>query len=448
MSETRKLDSLRIYVGDKLVGTLTKKGEGVSFAYSPDWIKANGKALSASLPTDGNFTDNAANNYFRNLLPEGNRPEIIASMTRVRFSELVEWLSTYGEDLPGNISVKAANKEKDSPEDITERIERLVAGNMPLDSMRMHLSLSGIESKTAVIAKDFGTKWHFYTPTTDNPSTHILKQASQICILEAISMELAKRCQINVSWTKLIPISGKPILIVKRFDRFSMGEGAIGKIAQEDFCQILGRKKDDKYWISETEGIGNKEFISLLNKLSQKDRMMFMRSACFSIIIGNNDDHAKNYSILHTPNGDRLAPAYDLISASAAKKYVESCREISDRLSRPFGGVLYPKDITPQAILAYADEFSISREDYVTLWQEVCALAKQEYQNASKKIVYDCENQKFSQDSMQEIKNYAMLMDRHLKQRIERFERLGNSTAKLIEAEPIVEEDEGISPEH
>lgn len=47
---------------------------------------------------------------------------------------------------------------------------------------------------------------------------------------------------------------------------------------------------------------------------------------------------------------------------------------------------------------------------------------------------------------MQEIKNFAMLTERHRKQRIERFERLGKTAAKLTESE-FVEEEEGISPE-
>lgn len=38
----------------------------------------------------------------------------------------------------------------------------------------------------------------------------------------------------------------------------------------------------------------------------------------FNFIIGNSDMHLKNYSLIETPQGMRLSPAYDLLSTILA----------------------------------------------------------------------------------------------------------------------------------
>jgi serine/threonine-protein kinase HipA len=44
------------------------------------------------------------------------------------------------------------------------------------------------------------------------------------------------------------------------------------------------------------------------------DQRNLLRWLFFNLYVGNNDSHAKNLSILATPDGPRLAPFYDLMS--------------------------------------------------------------------------------------------------------------------------------------
>lgn len=45
----------------------------------------------------------------------------------------------------------------------------------------------------------------------------------------------------------------------------------------------------------------------------QRELSMLYRQVIFNVMIGNTDDHLKNFSMLHDENGWRLSPAFDLV---------------------------------------------------------------------------------------------------------------------------------------
>jgi serine/threonine-protein kinase HipA len=105
--------------------------------------------------------------------------------------------------------------------------------------------------------------------------------------------------------------SGELSFISRRIDRGINGE----KIAMEDFCQLSGRLTEDKYKGS-VERIGK-----LLRKYSiypGLDTVDLFERVIFNYLIGNGDMHLKNYSLVETGEGMRLAPAYDLVSTFLA----------------------------------------------------------------------------------------------------------------------------------
>jgi len=102
-------------------------------------------------------------------------------------------------------------------------------------------------------------------------------------------------------------VSGELAYITRRIDR----RDSLAKIAMEDFCQISGRLTEDKYKGS-VERIGK-----LLRRHSVYpglDAVDLFQRAVFNFVCGNADMHLKNYSLIETPAGMRLAPAYDLLS--------------------------------------------------------------------------------------------------------------------------------------
>jgi serine/threonine-protein kinase HipA len=125
-------------------------------------------------------------------------------------------------------------------------------------------------------------------------------------------MRLASLVGIPVVPHALIRLgSGELAFISKRIDR----DEKSGKLAMEDFCQISGRLTEDKY----------KGSVELMGKLLRRysvfpglDAVSLFDRVVFNYLCGNADMHLKNYSLVETPQGMRLAPSYDLLSTTLA----------------------------------------------------------------------------------------------------------------------------------
>lgn len=105
--------------------------------------------------------------------------------------------------------------------------------------------------------------------------------------------------------------SGELSFISRRIDRGENGE----KIAMEDFCQLSGRLTEDKYKGS-VERIG--KLLRQYSVYPGLDAVDLFGRVIFNYLIGNGDMHLKNYSLIETREGMRLAPAYDLVSTFLA----------------------------------------------------------------------------------------------------------------------------------
>jgi serine/threonine-protein kinase HipA len=108
---------------------------------------------------------------------------------------------------------------------------------------------------------------------------------------------------------------GNEGLLVKRFDRVVKRGASVGRIHQEDGCQLLDRYPSEKYRISTSvlvEALCNVVSAPIVETLS------FLRLVAFSYLIGNGDLHAKNVSVATDPKTGRirLTPAYDLVSTA------------------------------------------------------------------------------------------------------------------------------------
>ncbi|NOR86828.1 MAG: type II toxin-antitoxin system HipA family toxin [Bacteroidales bacterium] len=125
---------------------------------------------------------------------------------------------------------------------------------------------------------------------------------------EHLSMCIAKTLGIKVVPSSLIRLqSGELSYITKRIDRTNNGD----KIHMVDMFQIIDAF--DKYK-SSMEKIGK-----ALDEYSDNtllDKLYFFELAIFSFLIGNNDMHLKNFSMIQTDYGWSLSPAYDLLNVS------------------------------------------------------------------------------------------------------------------------------------
>lgn len=125
---------------------------------------------------------------------------------------------------------------------------------------------------------------------------------------EDLSMHLAELSKIRTVNHSLIRLNtGQLAYITKRVDRQRRR-----KLHVEDMCQLTERLTEHKYK-------GSYEQISkAIKKYSVNpglDLTDFYELVLFSFLIGNNDMHLKNFSLLKRNNEYSLCPAYDLLAS-------------------------------------------------------------------------------------------------------------------------------------
>ncbi|MEW6078122.1 MAG: type II toxin-antitoxin system HipA family toxin [Thermodesulfobacteriota bacterium] len=144
----------------------------------------------------------------------------------------------------------------------------------------------------------------------DESGSYLAKFASardrlDVVSLEAAAMELGRRAGIETAETRLMPLgkAGK-CLLVKRFDINATG-GRNHLISMQTLLRA-----DDYY------NAGYRDLAEVIRHISSQpaqDLYRLYRQMVFNVLIGNTDDHLKNFLMLHDDDGWRLSPAFDLI---------------------------------------------------------------------------------------------------------------------------------------
>jgi serine/threonine-protein kinase HipA len=120
---------------------------------------------------------------------------------------------------------------------------------------------------------------------------------------EAVALTLAAKAGIQVPVWRLENIAGKPVLLLRRFDR---EQGT--RLPFLSAMSMLDAK--------DNEARSYLEFVDVLRRhgaAPREDMRELWRRIVFSILISNTDDHLRNHGFLWAgPAGWRLSPAYDL----------------------------------------------------------------------------------------------------------------------------------------
>jgi serine/threonine-protein kinase HipA len=120
---------------------------------------------------------------------------------------------------------------------------------------------------------------------------------------EAVALTLAEKAGIPVPTWRLKTVAGKPVLLLRRFDR---EQGM--RVPFLSAMSMLGAK--------DNEPRSYLECVDILRQhgaAPKQDMHALWRRIVFSILISNTDDHLRNHGFLWAgPAGWRLSPAYDL----------------------------------------------------------------------------------------------------------------------------------------
>lgn len=323
-SSSNRSTVLEVQLADTVVGTLTNLPNDQNlFVFDQAYINDPDRpVLSLSfydayrtLTTNVRPVIRRLPPFFSNLLPEGALRQYIAERGEINVQSEFFLLWLLGNDLPGAVTVRDAEGRplpptEDNPAILRTRASREVL-RFSLAGVQLKLSAIGNPNRQLSIpASSVGGRWIVKLPSPAYPG---------LPENEFSMMEFARAVGIDVPETGLVPLEEIPGIpaqwkqlkgnayYIRRFDRGPRGS----RIHIEDFNQIYRQFPEAKY-----KNYSYTNMASDLWRLTDEAQFVeFIRRLVFSVGIGNNDMHLKNWSLIY-PDGrtPRLAPAYDFVS--------------------------------------------------------------------------------------------------------------------------------------
>lgn len=172
------------------------------------------------------------------------------------------------------------------------------------------MSIQGVQPKLSAILSIKNRKFEI----VDTGGRYILKPQHphfpQLPENEDLTMRLAEMVGLEIPlhgmiWSK----DGSLTYFIKRFDR----KGQNDKIPVEDFAQLAGLNRDTKYDYS------MEKIVKIIDKYCTFpiiEKVKLFKLVLFNFIIGNDDMHLKNFSIINREGKIQLSPSYDLINTT------------------------------------------------------------------------------------------------------------------------------------
>ena len=224
----------------------------------------------------------------------------------------------------------------------------------PLDVGEDGFRISGAGAQDKLIA--CWKRGTVFLPLDGTPSTHIIKTAIRdypdSVENECFSMKLAEACGLNCAKCRIAVIGGKRRYVCERFDRTEV-DGAVRRLHQEDFCQLLRVDPKRKYEVLGGPGIAESMILMRELSLTAADTLEFLRRIIFTFLVGNGDAHGKNYSVLYRGRQVALSPMYDVMSTAIYP-------EVSQRMAMKIDGEYAFKWITRGKFLRQTEKMGLA----------------------------------------------------------------------------------------
>jgi serine/threonine-protein kinase HipA len=188
------------------------------------------------------------------------------------------------------------------------------------------MSIQGVQPKLSALLSIKDEKFIL----VDKGGRYILKPQHQFYTQlpenEDLTMRLANEIDLEIPLHGLLWSKDNTLTyFIKRFDR----KGQNDKVPVEDFAQLAGLSRDTKYDYS------MEKIVKLIDEyctFPAIEKIKLFKLVIFNYLIGNEDSHLKNFSIISDDNQTRLSPCYDLVNSSIVLK------EQAEEIALPFNG--------------------------------------------------------------------------------------------------------------
>ncbi len=339
---SRGLDTVEVHAdpewldGPRRMGWLRRQGGGrgevFSFEYDPDWLATSDAfAFDPDLalvsgpqypPVDranfGVFLDSAPDRWGRVLMQRCENARARAEKRRAR--TLTEWdflLGVHDETRMGALRFRGADGGFLDSDD--------AHAAPPLTSLR-ELQAASLRFEDQVANEDTpeDIRWlaQLVAPGSSlggaRPKASVRDEHGRLCIAkfpsrqdtrdigawELVAHRLAAQAGIDVPPARTLRFGAGTTFLAERFDRTLQGKRRAFVSAM-----TLTQRSDGE------PGASYLELVDLLQSRgadTRADCEELFRRVVFSILIHNTDDHLRNHGFILTPDGLRLAPAYDI----------------------------------------------------------------------------------------------------------------------------------------
>jgi serine/threonine-protein kinase HipA len=175
------------------------------------------------------------------------------------------------------------------------------------------MSIQGLQLKLSAVLRIREGRFEI----VDRGGQYILKPQSldfpELPENEDLTMRLAAAVDIEVPVHGLLrSADGSFTYFIKRFDRKGRG-----RLPLEDFAQLSGESRETKYDSSMEKVAGVIEQFCTFPAI---ERVKLFERTVFSFLVGNEDMHLKNFSLITRNQKVELAPAYDFLNSTIALK--------------------------------------------------------------------------------------------------------------------------------
>lgn len=325
-------DRLEVRLHDERVGWITRSSRRERIEF--EWVDGYTPGPVTLTESFGSVRPKApsvaASSFFGGYALEGRQRERLTERRGIAHpTDLYSMLREFGSSIAGAVTIGDPNSarrtqpryEPVSEAEILQRLRRAASdGDLGSDDQSRSM-LAGYQPKLLLAC--FDGNW--YLPRGRAHSTHILKPRLAArpdgLAREHYGHALAVKLGLAHYGTELIGRGVRQYLVIERYDRVVNGE-TVTLIHQEDAAQALGLD-----WVDEDAKFQNPDaprdshrpsayrFAEILGSLQGEGRPIadLLRRLTFTVLIGDNDAHAKNLAVLHLPGRSALADVYDAV---------------------------------------------------------------------------------------------------------------------------------------
>ena len=305
----------KVYYNDNLFAGILRQEPGgrCLFTYDQPYLEAGHPAIAFTLPrqAEPHLCEVGLHPFFDNLVAEGWLRNAQARALKIDPNDRFALILAFGRDCAGAVSVLDPAPVKEPTLDMGDPTA--------IAALASRGSLSGVRPKLLAVRE--GRRYR--AARSGEASTHIAKLPSgtlrdiienEFLVLHACRSLLRHDTVVEAVIAPLQDITDKALL-VRRFDRLPSG----AKVHFEEFNQLLARRSGDDRYDAAYEDMAS--FIVNTPGCAPADAWRLFERVLVCLLTGNTDAHLKNFAMLHTPDGLRLSPSYDLVAAALYREY-------------------------------------------------------------------------------------------------------------------------------